>query len=111
MDDLMNTLNALNKELSTSIKMLRQHGNELAQAENQYQIIKAQNVLRMKEAGSSMTEINLSIKGQKEVAEAMLKRDIAKVMYEANQEHINTVKLQMRVLDAQINREWHSNGE
>ena len=109
MDDLMNTLNALNKELSASIKMLRHHGNELAQAENHYQIIKAQNVLRMKEAGSSMTEINLSIKGQKEVAEAMLKRDIAKVMYEANQEHINTVKLQMRVLDAQINREWHSN--
>ena len=109
MDDLMNTLQALNKELTASIKMLRQNGNELAHAENRYQIIKAQNVLRMKDAGSSMTEINLSIKGQKEVAEAMLKRDIAKVMYESNQEHINTVKLQMRVLDSQINREW-SNG-
>lgn len=108
MDDLMKTLQELNKELSASIKMLRQNGNELARAENEYQIIKAQNVLRMKDAGSSMTEINLSIKGQEEVAKAMLKRDIAKVMYEANQEHINTVKLQMRVIDSQINREWNN---
>lgn len=108
MDDLMKTLQELNKELSTSIKMLRQNGNELARAENEYQIIKAQNVLRMKDAGSSMTEINLSIKGQEEVAKAKLKRDIAKVMYEANQEHINTVKLQMRVIDSQINREWNN---
>ena len=108
MDDLMKTLQDLNKELSASIKMLRQNGNELAKAENQYQIIKAQNVLRMKDAGSTMTEIQLSVKGQKEVAEAMLKRDIAKVMYEANQEHINTVKLQMRVIDSQINREWNN---
>lgn len=109
MDDLMEMLYRLNEELSVSIKQLRQNGNEFAKAENEYQIIKAQNVLRMKDAGASMTEINLSIKGQMKVAEAMLKRDIAKVMYEANQEHINTVKLRIRVLDSQINREWHSN--
>ena len=39
----------------------------------------------------------------------MFERDNAKVMYEANQEHINVVKLEMRVIENQIAREW-SNG-
>lgn len=108
MDDLMKTMNDLNEELSTSMRYLRQNGNEFAKAENRYQIIKAQHVLMMKDAGATMTEIQLSIKGQAEVAQAMLERDIAKVKYEANQEHINTVKLRMRVVDNQINREWNN---
>ena len=41
----------------------------------------------------------------------MFQRDVAKVMYETNQEHINTVKLQLRLLDNQIAREWgNTNG-
>ena len=65
---------------------------------------------KLKDAGASITEISLSIKGQPEVAEKLFARDVAKVMYEANQEHINTVKLQLRLLDNQIAREWGNNG-
>lgn len=108
MQDLLKQINELNAELSTSIKLLRQTGNEYARAERDYQIAKAQMVLQMKDAGSTMTEIQLSVKGK--VAEKLFARDVAKVMYEANQEHINTVKLQLRLLDNQIEREWHSNG-
>ena len=53
----------------------------------------------------------MSIKGQPEVSEKLFARDVAKVMYESNQEHINTVKLQLRLLDNQIAREWgNTNG-
>lgn len=110
MYDLIEEINRLNGELTQSIKMLRQSGNAYAKAERDYQIAKAQTVLRMKDSGSPMTEINLSIKGQPEVSQKLFDRDVAKVMYESNQEHINTVKLQLRLIDNQMAREWNSNG-
>lgn len=110
MYDLVEQINKLNSELTQSIKLLRRNGNEFAKAERAYQVAKAQTVLKMKDAGASITEIGLSIKGQPEVAELLFKRDVARVMYEANQEHINTVKLQLRLLDNQIAREWSQNG-
>ena len=111
MYDLIEQINKLNSELTQSIKLLRKNGDAYARAEREYQVAKAQTVLKMKDAGASMTEINLSIKGQPEVSEKLFARDVAKVMYEANQEHINTVKLQLRLLDNQIAREWgNTNG-
>lgn len=109
MDDLITQVNRLNSELTQSIKLLRKNGDAYAQAERDYQVAKAQTVLKMKDAGASVTEISLSIKGQPEVSEKLFKRDVARVMYEANQEHINTVKLQLRLLDNQMAREWNSN--
>lgn len=110
MQDLITQVNNLNSELTQSIKLLRKNGDAYARAEADYQLTKAKKVLEMKNAGASITEISLSIKGQEEVAEKMFKRDVAKVMYETNQEHINTVKLQLRLLDSQIAREWSQNG-
>ena len=110
MYDLVGKINELNSELTQSIKLLRKNGDAYARAEREYQVAKAQTVLKMKDAGASITEINLSIKGQPEVAELLFKRDVAKVLYETNQEHINTVKLQLRLLDNQIAREWINNG-
>jgi hypothetical protein len=43
------------------------------------------------------------------VAEARYMRDVAKTIYEANQDAINSLKLQIRVIEAQINREWNTN--
>lgn len=108
MQDLLMELNQARKDLDKSMKLLRKHGAEYAQAEHEYQVIKSQTVLVMKSNGCSVTEINLSIKGQPQVAEAMLKRDVAKVTYEANQEHINVKKLDLRIIENQIEREWRS---
>ena len=108
MYDLVEQINNLNSELTQSIKLLRKNGDAYAKAERDYQVAKAQTVLRMKNAGATVTEIQLSVKGQPEVAEKLFTRDVAKVMYEANQEHINTVKLQLRLLDNQIAREWNN---
>ena len=110
MYDLVEQINKLNSELTQSIKLLRKNGDAYVKAEREYQVAKAQTVLKMKDAGASITEINLSIKGQPEVAELLFKRDVAKVLYETNQEHINTVKLQLRLLDNQIAREGGNNG-
>ena len=108
MQDLMTELNRMKDELHKSMKQLRQHGEELAEKEHDYQVIKAQTWLSLKESGCTSTELANTIKGQPRVAEAMLERDIAKSMYEANQAHINGVKLEMKVLENQISREWHN---
>ena len=111
MTDLMIELERIKTDLITSMKQLRQHGEELAQKENDYQRAKAETVLKMKSEGCTMTEIQLSIKGRPEVAPKLLDRDVAKSMYDANMEHINVTKLWLRLLENQISREWNATGQ
>lgn len=104
--DLLNTIQELMKELSTSIKMLRKNGNDLAQAERDYKICLRQEALKLRESKTPVTLINQIIYGVPEVAEKRFKRDIAETMYNTNQEHINVTKLKLRILENQLSREW-----
>ena len=109
MQDLMRELDTMKEELHRSMKLLRSNGEFLAKKEHDYQLIKAKTWRVLKAEGWTSTDLASTIKGQPEVAQAMFERDNAKVMYESNQEHINVVKLEMRVIENQIAREW-SNG-
>ena len=46
--------------------------------------------------------------GIPEVAEKRFQRDVAETIYKANLECINSIKLQMRILENQLQREWGS---
>ena len=46
--DLFNDIQQLMKELSTSIKLLRKNGNELAEAEKDYKITLRQEALKLR---------------------------------------------------------------
>ena len=52
--------------------------------------------------------ITITCYGIPSVAEARLKRDIAEANYKANQEAIQAYKLQLRLMDNQVQREWHT---
>jgi len=107
--DLMNDIQQLMQELTTSIKLLRKNGNDLAIAERDYKVCLRQEALKLRtEKDMPVTLINQIIYGVPEVAEKRLKRDIAETMYNTNQEHINITKLKLRLLEAQLNREWTS---
>jgi hypothetical protein len=54
----------------------------------------------------AVTLIDKIVYGVKEVADLRLERDIAEVLYNTNMEHINSTKLQLRILDNQLEREW-----
>ena len=56
-----------------------------------------------------VTLISQIIYGVPEVADKRFKRDIAETMYQTNLEFINTTKLQLRLLENQLSREWSSN--
>lgn len=58
-----------------------------------------------------VTLINQVIFGVPAVAERRLKRDIEQANYDANKEHINICKLKLRILEAQLSREWGAAGK
>ena len=110
--DLVNDIQNLMDELTTSIKLLRKNGNELASAERDYKICLRQEALKLRtEQDMPVTLINQIIYGVQEVADKRFKRDVAETMYNTNLEHINVTKLKLRLLEAQLTREWGSKSE
>ena len=108
--DLMNELQQKTKELEISIKQLRTSGTNYAQAERDYKVLLRQEVLKLRDEGQAIGVITLTCYGIPSVAEARFKRDIAETIYKANLEAISTIKLQIRVLENQINREFGMEG-
>jgi hypothetical protein len=104
--DLISQLNNKINELHSLTQMLGNYGERYANAEHDYKVEIAKEVMRLKEAGNAATLINLIVYGQKEVAQLRLKRDLADVMYQGCLEQINSAKLIIRVLENQIEREW-----
>jgi hypothetical protein len=106
--ELYEKIEKLMAELSASIKLLRKNGEQVAETEREYKISLAKKALELKEGGMAVTLIDKVVYGEKDVAEKRFDRDIAEAMYEANKEHINVCKLQLRLLEGQVSREWGS---
>ena len=104
--DLVQELNQKINELNVSVKQLRVSGSARAETERDYKIKLSQKVAELRAEGQPVTLVSLLVYGDKEVAELRFKRDMADVVYQANQEAINSAKLQMRLLESQIQREW-----
>lgn len=107
--DLYNDLQAKLEQLSASLKKLRQTGSEYAKAERYYKILLRQEVLKLRNEGEAIGVIQLTCYGIPSVAEARFKRDVAEAIYKANQEAINTLKLEIRLIESQLQREYTTN--
>ena len=108
--DLFNDIQELIEKLNVAIKSLAKKGQELAEAERDYKITLRQEALKLRqEKNMAVTLINQIIYGIPEVADKRFKRDIAEAMYQTNLEYINTTKLQLRILENQLQREWSKN--
>ena len=108
MDDLLQELQSKVKQLDVSVRQLRRSGTEYASAERDYKILLRAECLKMREDGLPVGLIDKTCYGVQSVADARFRRDVAQAVYEANKEAINTIKLQLRLIEAQIEREWHS---
>lgn len=108
--DLYNELQNKTKQLDMSIKTLRKSGTEYAQAERDYKVLLRQECLKLRDEGMAIGMIDKTCYGIPSVAEARFKRDIAEAIYKANLEAINSIKLQMRLIENQLGREW-TNGQ
>jgi hypothetical protein len=104
--ELYEQIEKLSQELTSSIKLLRKNGEAFAEAEREYKISLAQKSLELRDGGMAITLIDKVVFGDRHVAEMRFKRDVANATYEANKEHINVTKLQLRLLEGQLSREW-----
>ena len=109
--DLYEEIQRLMYELTASIKRLRTNGAKLAEAERDYKITLRQEALKLRAGDMPVTLINNIIYGIDEVAEKRFKRDVEQANYDANKEHINITKLKLRILEAQLAREWGNAGK
>ena len=109
--DLLNELQQKTKELNISIKKLRETGTTYAEREKEYKIAVNKKALELRENGVPVTLIQTVIYGYPEIAKLRFERDVAEVIYNANQEAIQSTKLQIRILESQISREWSSKSE
>lgn len=107
--DLLNELQAKIKQLELSVKELRTSGTNYAKAERDYKILLRTECLKLRDEGMAIGMIDKTCYGLPSVAEARFQRDVAQTIYQANQEAINTLKLQLRLIENQISREFGSN--
>lgn len=109
--DLYNELQRLLNDLNISIRKLRETGSDFAEAERDYKITLRQEALKLRaEKGMPVTLIQQVVYGVPEVADKRFKRDVKEAVYQANQEAINSIKLQIRVIENQLNREYSNTG-
>lgn len=110
--ELYNDLQRLQKDLNISIRKLRETGTDYAEAEREYKITLRQEALKLRaEKGMPVTLIQQVVYGVPEVADKRFRRDVKETIYQANQEAINSIKLQIRVVEGQLNREWNNAGK
>lgn len=110
MYDLYQELKTKTKQLDASIAQLRQNGTAYAQAERDYKIMLRRVCLQLRAEDMAIGMIDKTCYGVPEVAELRFKRDVAKTVYQANMDAINALKLEIRLIENQIGREW-SNGD
>lgn len=108
--DLNIELEQKRKQLELSIKSLRQKGTSYAEAEKNYKILLRQECLKLRDEGMAIGMIDKICYGIPSVAEARYRRDIAEAIYRANQEAINSIKLEIRIIENQISREYGNAG-
>lgn len=97
------------KQMKNASKELRDRGKAKARAEADYQAVKNRRALEMKAEGHSGTMIQTLIKGDPEVNEKLFARDCAEVLYESAKEALQVFKLDAKLTEAQISREWNQN--
>lgn len=105
-NDLYQQIESKNRELQQSVKLLRKIGTDFATAERDYKVLLRQEILKLRDEGVAVGVIDKICYGIPSVADARFKRDVAEVTYKANLEFINSTKLQLRLLEEQLKREW-----
>lgn len=106
MYDLYEELQEKQRHLDLAIKQLRKDGTAYAQAEKDYKIALRVEILKLRDEGMAVGIIDKICYGIPSIAELRYKRDIAEMTYKACQDAIQSIKLQIRIIDNQISREY-----
>lgn len=104
--DLLNQITSLTEQLSASVRALRKTGQDFAEAQMNYRIALAQKITELEATGRPVTNLLYIAKGDKNVARAKYEEICKEAIYKANLESINAIKVNIRILDTQYQKEW-----
>jgi len=104
--DLWSEIQSKTKQLDYSVKELRKSGTAYAEAERAYKIKLREWCLKLRSQDMPIGLIDKTCYGIPEIAELRFKRDCAEAVYKANIEAINAIKLEIRIINEQLSREW-----
>ena len=104
--DLINEIGQKSRLLDKAIQELSVRGRSCAQAEEDYRVALAERILAERDKGTPATICSDICRGDRRIAKLRFERDCAEVVYKSALEAINSMKLQIRMLDNQIEREW-----
>lgn len=106
MADLVNEIMDKSRMLDVAISELKRRGQKYAEAERDYRVALAKQMLTERDNGMPVTIISDICKGKTEIAALRFNRDCAEILYKSAMEAINSMKLQIRMMDSQLDREW-----
>lgn len=104
--DLYQDLKQQTAMLDMALKDFSSNGRKLAEAEKNYKIKLREEVLKLRDTGTAIGVIDKIAYGIPSIAQLRFERDCAKAVYVANMEAINVKKLQIRIIQEQINKEF-----
>lgn len=99
------------RQLSAMVAEMREMAKSYASADATYRRVKALAILDERNRGTAATIARDVIYSRQDVFDALVERDSAEVVYEAQKEGINALKLEIRVMEAQMQREWSQSGQ
>lgn len=105
MDLQIEIQNKLN-ELDMSVKQLRTTGSKYAESYSKYRVALAKELLKLKNDGMAITLCYDIARGKPEIASLKFAEIRDEAIYKANLESINATKLEIKILDEQIKREY-----
>lgn len=110
MQDLIARRDEILDELSKEVGLMRSSGQQLAENEAKYRMrIRTETLLERSE-GTPATLVRDLVRGIREVAELKQQAMCSEALYKSSQEKINVLKLELRTVEADIQREWNSGG-
>ena len=108
--DLYQELNHKMKQLDNAIKMLRTTGRDYAKAYTEYRVALAKELLVLKSEGYAITLAGDIARGKPEIAKLKFEEISTEAIYKANLESINVSKLEIKIIQEQINKEYSNIG-
>lgn len=102
MQILIGEIERLRKELNNTINKLQKAGYEKAKAEYTYRVALAKEILIQRDKGLPVTIINDICRGKEEIAKHKFNRDVAETNYEAVLEKLRATKIELGIVERQI---------
>lgn len=104
--DLLQELQYKTKMLDTSIKQLRKTGSEYAKAYTDYRVALAKELIQLKNEGYAITLAGDIARGKPDIAKLKFEEISKEAIYKANLESINAIKLEIKIIQEQVNKEY-----